>query len=336
MKNGFVKKAVLMIAALALALVFHSAAAAQQAGQVKNIHIMMGPMGGTLYPVGALMADMISKNFPDVRSNVSPGGSITNIVACDTNKAQMGHTTSEMALAAWQGMEPFKKQHRNIRGLFKIMNMGLQFVIAADSPIQALKEIKEKKYPLKLAVNPRGNVSELMAREILGFYGITYEDIKKWGGRVDFVSHADMGSLYRDRHIEAMVLYTSIPAPVFVESDLARPLKLMPMDQDLKDHLRKKYGLLEHVVPKGTYKGMNQDTALLLGGILILSNKDVPAEQVYRIMKVFFAQDNLKRITGMHAEIKAYLNSLGKAAEGMTIPFHPGAEKFFKEAGVLK
>jgi TRAP-type uncharacterized transport system substrate-binding protein len=57
---------------------------------------------------------------------------------------------------------------------------------------------------------------------------------------------------------------------------------------------------------------------------------------MYRIMKVFFAQDNLKRITGMHAEIKAYLNSLGKAAEGMTIPFHPGAEKFFKEAGVVK
>ncbi len=56
-----------------------------------------------------------------------------------------------------------------------------------------------------------------MAREMLGQYGMTYDTIKEWGGKVNFASHADMSSLYRDRHIEAMILYTSIPAPAFVE-----------------------------------------------------------------------------------------------------------------------
>ena len=339
MKRALKTKAIFFVWALVALPVMTGLMAspgAQAAGKVQNIHIIMGPMGGTMYPIGALMADIFSKNIPNIRTNVSPGGSITNIVACDTNKAQMGHTTSEMAFSAIQGREPFKKAHQDFRGMFKFMNMGVQFVISNDSPVRTMAEIKEKKYPLKLAVNPRGNVSELMAREILGQYGITYDTIKEWGGKVNFASHADMGSLYRDRHIEAMVLYTSIPAPAFVEADLARPLSLLQMDDDLIGYLKATYGLDPLVVPKGTYKGMKEDTTLLTGGILIVCNKDLPEDLVYTAMKLLFEPDNLKRLTGMHKQIEAYLSSLDKAAQGMSIPFHPGAEKFFKEMGVLK
>ena len=302
----------------------------------QNIHIIMGPMGGTMYPIGALMGDIFSKNIPGVRSNVSPGGSITNIVACDSNKAQMGHTTSEMAFAALQGKEPFKKAHKDFAGMFKFMNMGVQFVIANDAPVHTLAEIKAKKYPLKLAVNPKGNVSELMAREMLGQYGMTYETVKEWGGKVNFASHADMSSLYRDRHIEAMILYTSIPAPAFVEADLTRPLSLIKMDDKLIGFLKNTYGLDPLVVPKGTYKGMKEDNMLLTGGILIVCNKNLPDDLVYKMMKLLFAPENLKRLTGMHKQIEAYLTSVNKAAQGMSIPFHPGAERFFKEAGAIK
>ncbi len=99
---------------LSSTLLIYGISPAPEAGAAEqNIHIIMGPMGGTMYPIGALMGDIFSKNIPGVRSNVSPGGSITNIVACDSNKAQMGHTTSEMAFAALQGKEPFKKAHKD-------------------------------------------------------------------------------------------------------------------------------------------------------------------------------------------------------------------------------
>jgi TRAP transporter TAXI family solute receptor len=302
----------------------------------QNIHIIMGPMGGTMYPIGALMGEIFSKNIPGVRSNVSPGGSITNIVACDSNKAQIGHTTSEMAFAALQGKEPFKKAHKDFRGMFKFMNMGVQFVIANDSPVHTLAEVKAKKYPLKLAVNPPGNVAELMIRKMLDLYGMSYDTIKEWGGKVNFASHADMSSLYRDRHIEAMLLYTSIPAPAFVEADLTRPLSLIKMDDKLIGFLKNTYGLEPLVVAKGTYKGMKEDTTLLTGGILIVCNRNLPDELVYKMMKLLFAPENLRRLTGMHKHIEAYLTSVNKAAQGMSIPFHPGAERFFKEVGAIK
>jgi len=309
---------------------------ARAADQTRGVHIMMGPMGGSLYPVGALMADMLAKNFDNLRSNVSPGGAITNITACNDNKAQLGHTTSEMVLAAWEGKTPFTKEHKKVRGMFKIMEMGLQCVIAADSPVKTFAEIRDKKYPLKLAVNPKGNVSELLAREILGQYGITYEKIKEWGGRVSFASHADMGSLYRDRHVEAMVLYTSLPAPVFVESDLVRPLQLIPLEERLLEYLKKSYGLEKKTVSKSLYKGMKEDTPLVAGGILIIGNSDLPEDMVYKMMKVFFEPGNLNRITGMNSQIKEYLTSVDQAAKGTPIPFHPGAERFYKEIGAIK
>jgi len=304
-------------------------------GAELSIHIIMGPMGGTLYPIGALMGEIFSKNIPGLRYNVSPGGAITNIVACDSNKAQIGHTSSEMAFFAMQGKQPFNKVHKDFRGMFTLMNMGLQFVIANDSRVQTLAEIKAKKYPLKLALNPKGNVSELMAREMLGQYGISYETIKEWGGKVNFASHADMSSMYQDRHIEAMVLYTSIPAPTFVESDLTRPLSLIKMDDKLITFMKETFRLEPFVVPKGTYKGMKDDTTILIGGILIICNKNLPDDLVYKMMKLLFTPENLKRLTGMHKEVEAYLTSVKKAAQGMSIPFHPGAERFFKEVSAI-
>jgi len=310
--------------------------AAHAADQPQNLHIMMGPMGGTMYPVGALMGDIFSKNLANVRTNVSPGGSITNIVACDGNKAQLGHTTSEMALFALQGKEPFKQAHKNFSGLFTFMSMGMQFVIASDAPVQTLAEIKAKKYPLKLAVNPRGNVSELITREMLAQHGITYDSLKEWGGKVSFASHSDMASLYRDRHIEAMTLYTSLPAPSFVEADLARPLSLIKLDDKLVEFLKQTYALEPVTAPQGTYKGMKEARTFLNGTILIVGNSGLPTDLVYRMMKLLFAPENLKRLTGMHKQIETYLTSVSMAAKGMSVPFHPGAERFFKEVGALK
>jgi uncharacterized protein len=81
---------------------------------------------------------------------------------------------------------------------------------------------------------------------------------------------------------------------------------------------------------------MKGDTALVVGGILILGNSDLPEDFVYKMMKVFFEPANLNRITGMNAQIKEYLTSTDKAAKGMPIPYHPGVERYFKEIGALK
>ena len=320
---------------LAVAVTGVYAAGGAEAERPTSIHFMMGPMGGSMYPVGALMGDILFQEFPNVRTNVSPGGSISNIIAVDQGSAQIGHTTSEMAASAWDGMEPFEQEHKNIRGLFSIQPMGVQFVIAADRGISSLAQVKQQRVPLRLGLNPPGNVSTMLAELILEEHGISLADIQDWGGSITYGSHTDLASSYRDRHIDAMVLYTSIPAPAFVESDLARDLKLIQMDDAVVSYLNDLYGLEPINVARGTFRGMTDDATALQGTILLVISNELPEQLVYEMMKTWFAPENFQRLTGMNDHIKSYLSSPAAAAGGMPIPMHPGSEKFFKEIGAI-
>ncbi len=323
-----------VLVAVAVTVVY--AGGRSEAERPTNIHFMMGPMGGSMYPVGALMGDILFQEFPNVRTNVSPGGSISNIIAVDEGSAQIGHTTSEMAASAWDGREPFDDQERrNIRGLFSIQPMGVQFVIAADRGISTLAQVKQQRVPLRLGLNPPGNVSTMLAELILEEHGISLEDVRDWGGSVTYGSHTDLASSYRDRHIDAMVLYTSVPAPAFVESDLARELKLVEMDGAVIDYLNDLYGLEPINVPRGTFRGMTDDATALQGTILLVISSELPEQLVYEMMKTWFAPANFERLTGMNDHIKSYLTAPAVAATGMPIPIHPGSEKFFREIGAI-
>lgn len=281
------------------------------------------------------MGDILFQEFPNVRTNVSPGGSISNIIAVDQGSAQIGHTTSEMAASAWDGREPFDKEHKNIRGLFSIQPMGVQFVIAADRGISSLAEVKQRRVPLRLGLNPPGNVATMLAEVILEEHGISLDDIQSWGGSITYGSHTDLSSSFRDRHIDAMVLYTSVPAPAFVEADLARELKLVEIDAAVVTYLNDLYGLEPINVPRGTFRGMTNDATALQGTILLVISNELPEQLVYEMMKTWFAPANFERLTGMNDHIKSYLSSPAVAATGMPIPMHPGSEKFFREIGAI-
>lgn len=346
-KGKINKLLVVMLAVfLALALVLggcqQSAAPQKEAAaeapkvETQSIRMMMGPMGGTLYPLGATIVDIMFDNFPNIRANVTPGGAITNLVAIDEKNAQMGHTTSDVAAMAWAGQEPFDKKLENVRAFMKVMDQPVQFVIAADSPIKSIKDIKEQKYPLKLAVNPPGNASELIARKLLEAYGITYQDIESWGGKVHKVSHSDMVSLYKDRHAEAMFLYTALPSPVFVECSMTKPLRLLPFEDVGLKMVQEVFGMEAFTVPKDTYKGMTEDTQIVRGGLMLAVNKDLPEDLMYNLTKVLFMPENLERLKKVHAEYEKFLATPERAAGGMPIPLHPGVEKYYREVGWVK
>ncbi len=335
---------VMLMVSLALALVLggcQQSAAPQKEAQApktenQNIRIMMGPMGGTLYPLGATIADIMLANFPNMKANVAPGAAISNLVAIDANNAQMGHTTSDVAAMAWAGKEPFKQKLGNVRGFMKVMDQPVQFVVAADSPIKSIKDIKDKKYPLKLAVNPPGNASELIVRKLLETYGITYQDIESWGGKVHKVSHSDMVSLYKDRHAEAMFLYTALPSPIFVECSMTKPLRLLPLKGEGLKMLQEVFGMEAFTVPKDTYKGMTEDTQIVRGGLFLAVNKDMPEDLIYNLTKALFKPENLERLKKVHADYDKFLATPKRAAGGMPIPLHPGVEKYYREVGWIK
>jgi uncharacterized protein len=301
-----------------------------------RIIITMGPMGGTMYPVGAAIAEMITQNIPNTTATVTVGGSITNIELVHKGERQMGHTTAELVRAAMSGgIEPFTEHRNNIRTLAKIQTQYFQLGILNKVGIRSWEEIKEKKYPLKLCANPRGNVSELVLRRVLKEYGITYDDIKAWGGKVHFVSASDAVSLIQDGHGEAIIMFTSLPAPSFTEISLNRPLHVLPIKEEIVAKLSSQYGYTRAVVPAGIYKGQEKDSPTVSAGIILVINAGIPEPVVYQITKLINSPEGRKKIGAIHADIGKEF-TLEKAAQDLGGPLHPGAERYYREAGVLK
>ncbi len=330
------KKKLCCLLIFVFALLFGAGSNPVIAADLNSVRIMMGPMGGTLYPLGAMMVDILFDNFPNIRANVTPGGAISNLVAINEQNAQMGHTTSDVASLGWAGKDPFKKKLEDIRGFMKVMDQPVQFVFAADCPIKSIEELKEKQYPLKLAVNPPGNSSELIIRKLLEEYGITYHDIESWGGKVHKVSHSDMVSLYKDRHAEAMFLYTAIPSPIFVECSMTNPVRLLPFEGKGLKMLQDEFGMEAFTVSKDTYKGMTEDTQIVRGGLFIAVNKDLPEDFMYNFTKTLFMPENVERMKNVHSAYQKFFSTPEKAATGMPIPLHPGVEKYYREIGWMK
>jgi hypothetical protein len=304
-------------------------------GQAKII-ITMGPMGGTMYPVGAAIAEMITKNIPGTTATVTVGGSITNIELVHKGERQMGHTTAELVRAATTGgIDPFQQPRNNIRALAKLQTMYFQMGILNSVGIKSLAEVKEKKFPLRVCTNPRGNMVELVLQRVLKEYGITYEDIKGWGGKVHFVSHSDSVSLVRDGHADAATMFTSVPAPAFTEISLTRPLSIVSLKEDIVSKLCSQYGYARGIVPAGTYKGQDKDALTLSAGIILVVNSKLSDDLIYQIAKLMNSEDGRRKIGAIHADIAKEFTP-DKAFKDLGGPLHPGAEKYYREIGVLK
>jgi len=306
------------------------------AAQAQGIVITMGPMGGTMYPVGAVIADMIMENIPGTNANPVVGGSITNIELVNRGECQIGHTTTELVFAAVNGgIEPFEEARENINTLAKVMNQYVQIAVTADTGLTSVAEIKEKRYPLRICTNPRGNIAELTLRRILEANGITYDDIISWGGKINFVSHADAASLIKDGHADALALYTSMPAPAFQEIALSKPIRLLDIGEEAAKQLAEEFGYAVYTLPKDIYKGHDRDVISLGGGIILVINKNLPEDLVYNIAKIINSPEGQRRIGAIHVDIeKDFVPE--KACQDLGGPLHPGAERFYREIGVLQ
>jgi len=304
--------------------------------QAAGVVITMGPMGGTMYPVGAVIADMIMENIPGTNANPVVGGSITNIELVNKGECQIGHTTTELVFAAVNGgIEPFDEPRENINTMAKIMSQYVQFAVAADTGLTSVKEIKEKRYPLRICTNPKGNIAELTLRRLLEANGITYDDIISWGGKINYVSHADGASLIKDGHADALVLYTSMPAPAYQEIALSKPIRLLDIGEDVAEQLAEEFGYAVFNLPEGTYRGHDQDAVSLGGGIILVVDKRLPEDLIYNITKLINSPEGQKRIGSIHADIeKDFVPE--KAAQALGGPLHPGAERYYREAGILQ
>jgi len=305
----------LLVAAIALLVIVTQAAT--------FLTIATGGTAGTYYPLGAGMADIWNKNIRGMNAMVqSTGASVANINLLRNKEVDLIFVQNDVAFYAYNGVELFKEPFPQLRGLATLYPETVQIVALADRGINSVYDLKGK----RVAVGAAGSGTEVNARQILAAAGITYKDIK-----VQYLSFAEAASNLKDGNIDAAFVTAGHPTAAIVDLAAVRKIVLVPVADEIITSLQKDYPFyVKIVVPAGTYKGVDTDVVTVAVKAMLAVRAEMPEDLAYQLLKTMYA--NQKRLIEAHAKGELIIPETGK--EGMSIPLHPGAEKFFKEMGL--
>jgi TRAP transporter TAXI family solute receptor len=250
-----------------------------------------------------------------------PGAGVANVRGIEEGKADVGFGNSISTVDALTGKPPFNKPHNNVCNVATLYPQYFQVVVRADLGINSVKDLKGKGF----ATQPRGNTAEDITRHILQVNGLSYNDVK-----MSFLSYSDAVTQVQDGHLVGFALGTTIPASSVMDLASAREVKLLDLSDQLEAMRKINPGYTLVNVPKGTYPKIDRDVKVIGYATHIVASCKLPEDTVYGMTKAM--HDRIGDMAQIVNAIKG-LDAKGMA-EDIGVPFHPGAAKFYKEAGV--
>lgn len=300
---------------------------------VMNMIWAAGPTGGVTYPLGAAISEMIStKIAPGAQITLLEGAGASNIELNNSGEALLGHTMGDTAFCAVNGMAPFDAKKDNFRVWARVSDFQFQFVVPASLGVSSFEEIKEKGIALNLGTNTAGSSAEAITRYVLEAYGITYDWIKENGGSTTFTSFADGVVLMQDGHINAWGALSAAPNSFIQEMNMSQQMVILPVSEEVMKSLADAYGYAIGTVPANSYEGQTEDIPTLLSPMVLICNADLPDDFMYVLTKNLFTDE---MVESLKAVSTTFTIDPEYSCQNLGGVIHPGAEKFYKELGVL-
>jgi TRAP transporter TAXI family solute receptor len=302
------------------------------AAETLNIYLVGAtPAGGGVWDlVGAGLAEAIMRSNKGSSVTVTPGGGVSDVPVVNSGEAELGLTHSVIAAAGTKGLAPFAESYDNIAGVAALYPSHLQIIVNPDLGLASLQDLKDKKLKIRIAVGDPGSTGELATRRALEGYGITYEDIAAWGGKVEFKDMGEAAVMYGDGIVDCFTLLTLAPAGPLQEVATNRKVAMLPLSYEVIKHMEGKYGYSREVLPAGVYKFLTGDVPTAGSYAVLIAGKDRPEQEIYQVTKGLL--ENIDYIRSLHNNLKD-LEPKNMLETG--IELHPGARRAFEEAGVL-
>ncbi len=287
-----------------------------------QVIIATGGTGGTYYPLGGGMAEQISKNAGVTATAQSTGASAENIRLLRDKKADIAFTQSDIADYASKGVNMFQQDGKieSFQVMGSLYNETVQLVVSADSNINSVADLKGK----RVSVGAPGSGTEANAMQILEAYGLKFEDLQ-----LQRLSFADSAKAIQDGQLDAAFQTAGTPTAAITELAATKGVKIVAIDPDKIDALIAKYPYyVKTTIPANTYQTVPTDITTVSVKAMLIVRSDLSEDLVYKMTKAIF--ENTDKLG--HAKAKEI--KMDKALEGVSLPVHPGAKKFFSEKGV--
>lgn len=313
-----------LAAALGIGAALVAGTAAAQSTQFVNV--LTGGQSGVYYPVGVALSQIYAKEIPNARSTAQvTRASAENLNLLQSGRGEVAFTLADALSDAWKGNEEagFKQKLDKLRGVSGLYNNYIQIVANADSGIRTLADLKGK----RVSVGAARSGTELNAREILKAAGLSYSDLAK----VEYLPFGESVELMKNRQLDATL--QSAGLGVASIRDLATAIKIVvvPVPADVVAKVGDP-AYQPAVIPANTYIGQTADVPTAAIPNFLVTHAGVPEDVVYRMTKAMY--DNLDTLYAAHNAARAIKRE--NALKGMPVPLHPGAERYYREVGLLK
>jgi uncharacterized protein len=332
----------LTIKSLALAAVVSMGiSASAQAADLQFFTIGTGGTSYTYYPVGGMIANAISKPPGSrecgkggscgvdglIASAVSSRGSLDNVNAVNSGLRNSGFAQADVSYWAYTGTGTMKgkKPMAGLRAIAALFAEHFHLIVPADSKIKSMADLRGK----AVSIDEPGSGVYVDAKLILDAYGMTTDDID-----AKYLKGAAAVDALRNGKIDALFLVTGYPSGAVVELASSTPIKLVPIDGPGAEALKKKHGFFASgIIPAGTYEGTAETNTVFVGAHWVTGAKE-STDLIYSITKALWNKESRKLLDVGHGKGKAI--TVETALDGIGIPLHPGAEKYYKEIGMIK
>lgn len=320
-KRGLV---LVMMATLMLAMMVAGCgsndAGQQGAAEKKFINIATGGTAGVYYPLGGAIADVLNKNIEGVNATAqSTGASVANTNMLNDGSVHLAFIQNDIAYYAVNGTEMFKDNKvDSLRALATIYPETVQIVTLEKSGINSIADLKGK----RVAVGASGSSVVPNSEQVLGVYGITFDDIKP-----QYLSFAEAANGLKDGNIDAAFVSAGFPTAAIQDIASQHKIKVLSIDEDKINELAEQYPYYTKItIPADTY-GLAEDAESVSVKAMLVVTDQMTEDDAYEITKAIFT--NLDRVQAAHS-VGKYI-SVESAQDGLSIPLHAGAEKYYNE-----
>ena len=291
----------------------------------KNFILATGGTSGTYYPFGGAIANIWNTKIENMNVTAqATGASAENLRLISKGDAEFATVQNDVMDYAYRGSDMFAGQKLpNLASIGTLYPEVVQIAASKTSGIKSITDLVGK----RVSVGDAGSGVEFNAKQILEGYGITFDDIKK-----NNLSFKESAEGLQNGTLDACFVTAGVPNAALQELAFTAGLILIPVDGVEADSICKKYSFYtKTVIPAGTYKGTDVDTEALAIKATLAVSESLDEETVYQMTKALFS--NLEELGAAHAKGKEV--TVKSAVTGISVPFHPGAMRYFKEVGAL-
>src|SRR5687768_5651591 len=296
------------------------------AAQAQNLSIATGGTGGVYYPLGGGMAAVLSKYVPGMQATAEvTGGSVANLQLIGTGKPYLAMTMVDAGIDALKGQDKFTGKPVPVRTLMVMYPNRMHVVTVEGRGIEKMSDLKGK----RVSTGSPGSATEVMAFRVIEAAGLD----KDKDMRRERLGVAESTNAIKDGKIDAYFWVGGLPTAAVTDLGASPGIKLKLVDHaDVTDKMNAKYGGMytTGVIPAKTYPGQDKDNAISIVQNILVANAKMPDQVAYDIVKTLFEKRD--ELVAVHGEAKAIVLDT-QNDKNTTIPWHPGAKKFFAEKG---